>query len=347
LKREKSLPLLRAWNAVLIGIFFSFLPQPLLSDSGTPLRITAVQFQVRREYYSSPAAFTAAADELVRKAIREFDPHLIVFPEYTSAFLSLTDVADQLDESVSVEEGIEILRDSGVSIKNLHQFFYEKGGETARLIDAVWGGLAEKYQVYIVGGTYFHAEEKGTVKNSAEAAGEEAAARSRGSLYNRLAVYGPGGDRIYEQDKVYLTEFETELLSLEPGKPEQSSGLPIGETRVVFTICRDTFFDDWDIRHRGADVWIDLKANGAEYNGETRKSFARALPVRIAESKVPQGITVCLVGGFLDLFWEGRSSFLRYAPGNPKVVRKSRTWDRGELLHITLEASPCFPLEDR
>ncbi len=346
MKKEKSFPLLRAWNAILITVLFSFSPQPLLSESGTSLRITAVQFQVRREYYSSPAAFTAAVDELVRKAIREFDPHLIVFPEYTSAFLSLTDVADQLDESVSVEEGIEILRDSGVSIKNLHQFFYEKGGETARLIDAVWGGLAEKYQVSIAGGTYFHAEEKGTVKNGAEAAAG-VAARSRGSLYNRLVVYGPGGDRIYEQDKVYLTEFETELLSLEPGKPEHSNGLRIGETRVVFTICRDTFFDDWDLRYRGADVWIDLKANGAEYNEEARKSFARALPVRIAESKVPQGITVCLVGEFLDLFWEGRSSFLRYVPGNPKVVRKSRTWERGELLHITLEAPPCFPFEGR
>jgi len=339
LKKEKSLPLL-------IAIFFSFFPPPLLSDSGRPLRITAVQFQVRREYYSSPAAFTAAADELVKRAVREFDPHLIVFPEYTSALLACTDVAALLDDSASIENVLENLRESGVSIKNLHQFFYEKGTETGRMTDTVWGGLAAEYQVYIVGGTYFHAEEKGTVKNRAEAAAG-VAARSRGSLYNRLAVYGPGGDRIYEQDKVYLTEFETERLSLEPGKTEQGNGLRIGETRVVFTICRDTFFDDWDIRYRGADVWIDLKANGAEYNAEAKKSFARALPVRIAESKVPQGITVCLVGEFLDLFWEGRSSFLRYVPGNPKVVRKSRTWDRGELLHITLEASQCYPLEDR
>lgn len=316
---KHQFPRFRVSGTVLFLLLLLFLPTLLFGRPGGGFRVTAVQFEVREEYYTGPAAFEAAADEIIQKAVRSFSPHLIVFPEYTSAFLALTDTAEVLENSASVEDGIGTLRRRGVSVQNLHDFFYDQSEETAQLVDKIWGRLAKKYHVYIIGGSYFHGGEKSE------------------KLYNRLVVYGPEGRRIYQQDKVYLTEFETDRLSLSPGNPERHEGFYIDDTWVVFTICRDTYFDDWDKGYRGADLWIDLKANGAEYDEEARKSFKRALPVRLEESRVPRGITVCLVGEFLDLFWEGRTSFIQLDSTHAEVIKKSRTWDRRELLNITLE----------
>ncbi len=163
--------------------------------------------------------------------------------------------------------------------------------ETLERMDALWGGLAVEYETYIGAGTYF-------------ARGEA------GRLHNRAVVYDPAGRRVYEQDKVYLTRFETDLLGVSPGRVRAAGTFPAASVEAVLTICRDTFFDEWESVFSGADVWFDLKANGTDFDEEEMQRFERALPARIASSGIAFGATVCLTGRVLDLYWEGESSLV-------------------------------------
>jgi predicted amidohydrolase len=137
-------------------------------------------------------------------------------------------------------------------------------------------------------------------------------ARARdGSLRNRVVVYGPDGRVAYTQDKVYLTEFERDVLGLEAAPLGAARGFRIHGYQIGVTICRDTFFEEWEELFEGFDLWIDVKANGVPFTAEERARFLRALPARLAPAHVRYGMTVCLTGGLLDLLWEGESSWIR------------------------------------
>jgi predicted amidohydrolase len=162
-------------------------------------------------------------------------------------------------------------------------------------MNRIWGGLAQRHSVWIVAGSYFGADQ------------------TNGSrLYNRAVIYGPEGDVIHEQDKVFLTPFEKSLLGLSSAEIGDAETFLIDGWSCALTICRDSFFDEWNERFGNADLWIDIKANGEEYGEQTPALFAKALPERIGETGVPYGLTACLNGSFLDLLWEGPSSVIRY-----------------------------------
>jgi len=66
-----------------------------------------------------------------------------------------------------------------------------------------------------------------------------------------------------------------------------------------------------------------------------RAEFEKALPTRLPRSGVRYVITACLVGTFLDLLWEGESSFIELASGVVQVRARSETWTREDLLELT------------
>jgi len=107
----------------------------------------------------------------------------------------------------------------------------------------------------------------------------------------------------------------------------------------AFSICRDTFFDDWQERFESADIWVDLKANGQDFTKETEVLFSHALPERIAEGPVELGATVCLTGEYLDLFWEGRSSVIEKtdAREGPKVLLAVKSPEEQEILFLEMD----------
>lgn len=283
------------------------------------LKVTAVQFSVREEIYLDPAVFEAHIDGIFRKIMSEFSPDLIVFPEYTGAFLAVSEY-DRVFTSVdTLGRGLQMIEAADPEIDTLHELFLEEAESVAAELDHIFGTLARKYGVYVVGGSYFHktSDKEGNPR-----------------LVNRLVVYNPRGSRCYRQDKVFLTPFESEFLELSPGKLPEDPGIVIEGVPVVFTICRDSFFEEWEEVNRNGYLWIDIKGNGEVFDDETKAVFRRALPSRLKNGDVPYGITVSLTGQFLELFWEGRSFFHRSVGNEVFQIASTDSWTDQEFLHI-------------
>ena len=256
------------------------------------INVAVVQFRVSEKTYSSVEAFRNSIEEAVQEALTDSKPQLIIFPEYTSVFVSLIPFYRIIEGADTFAGAFEKLKALYPEMRSIRDVFMRQDGYSRAVIDEVFGGLAARYHIYIIAGTYFHATGEG------------------GELRNRELVYGPNGRVAYYQDKVFLTDFEREVLGLSPGKMEDAVGFRIGKLKIATTICRDTFFPVWSGIYSGYDLWIDIKANGVRYDAAEAERFLRALPARLKESKVPLGITDCLTGHFLDLFWEGESSVM-------------------------------------
>ena len=85
------------------------------------------------------------------------------------------------------------------------------------------------------------------------------------------------------------------------------------------------------------DYWIDIKANGEEFTEDIAGKFYYALPKRIEESGAGGGMTVCLTGSFLDLFWEGSSFIVTRHGGMAGVDKRTDTAKNGALLRDSVE----------
>ena len=270
------------------GIMAEDLPNTWPSD----VAVVGIQLRIDEEMYESLEAFSQAIEIPIRNALstsKARDQHhlLLVFPEYTSAFLALIPYYEYVRRSGSVSEALAKIMAADRRIDSVQSLFAVNSSRVEEAMDYVWGGLARAYGVTLVAGTRFVLDE--------------------GELRNALVIYGPDGERRYEQDKVYLTDFEVDIVGLSPGSVNAALPFELGGFGIAFTVCRDTFFAAWDEKFAGAEYWIDIKANGTEFDAEESARFQRALPVRIAESDPTRGMTVCLTGMFLDLFWQGRS----------------------------------------
>jgi len=297
---------------LLLTILFIFTVL-LYSES---LKVAAVQLEVSDHTYRTFDNFREQMELNVRKAVETFNPDLIIFPEYTSVFPAITPYYDYIGMSHSVEDIFQKIHNANPAIMTLKDLFVEESGRVTELMD-FWGKLSEKYSVTILGGSYFASE--GDI------------------LTNRLVVYGPDGNRIYEQDKFFLTDFETDIISLSSGDYSKPEGLTIKGKKVAFTICRDTFLDRWESMYEGVDLWIDIKANGEFFTDDQRELFSRALPARMEDSNVEYGVTVCLTGQFLELFWEGESSMIKKINGSVHTFITSDQYRSNEILYFVVD----------
>jgi predicted amidohydrolase len=314
----------------LVGLAFLFgaiLAAPGLDAGATSaaaeskvLRVAAIQFKVQQSDLRSLAAFRSHIESLVERCMA-FQPDLIVFPEYTSVFPALIPYHSAIRVSQSAVDGLARICAQDPLIGGFRDLFLLNSGLAERIMEEVFGTLARRKGVAIIPGTYFAWSDRG---------GEAA-------LVNRLVVYDRSGEIIYRQDKVFLTPFEDGRLQISPGLLEQAEPFVLRGRRIAVTICRDTFFSQWLQVHSGVDLWIDIKANGALYTQEERQRFLRAVPARITEGDIPYGLTVCLTGTLLDLFWEGESSLARKEPGEPvRFVEKASSASEEEILFLEI-----------
>jgi predicted amidohydrolase len=284
------------------------------------LRVAAIQFKIGQSDLSSLAAFRSHVESLVTRSMA-FEPDLIVFPEYTSVFPALIPYHSAIRASQDAVDGLSRISTQDPLIDGLRDLFLFNSGLAERIMEDVFGTLARRHGVAIVPGTYFAWSERG-------AAAE---------LVNRLVVYDRSGKVIYRQDKVFLTPFEVDQLGISPGVLEEAEPFVLQGHRIGMTICRDTFFSQWLKVHDGVDLWIDIKANGALYTQEERQRFLRAVPARIAEGDIPYGLTVCLTGTLLDMFWEGESSLVRKDPDEQvRSMEKASSASREEILFFEI-----------
>ena len=280
------------------------------------LKVAAVQLQINDYTYSSYDRFRYEMETHVKEAVNTFNPDLIIFPEYTSVFPAITPFYEYLQQGGTIEDIFYRINRSNENICSIKDIFMEEAGNVENLL-SFWGELSKKYDVAIVGGSYFASHD--------------------GDLTNRLVVYGPEGERIYEQDKFFLTDFETDIIDLTEGSPENQGGFILKGKQIVLTICRDTFLRRWETMYDGADLWIDIKANGVAFTEDQKELFSLALPARMKEVTVRYGVTVCLTGSFLEFLWEGESSFIKNIDDSVHTFIRSEKVLSNEILFFIVD----------
>ncbi|NBF41625.1 MAG: hypothetical protein GVY14_14550 [Spirochaetes bacterium] len=273
-------------------------------DDGV-LRVAAVQAEVVDETYLDSEKFESHVEKLVAEAERR-GAELVVFPEYINVFLLFEPYAPIIRRASSMDEALRELLPladgaprvgavpSGAapppaaSTETLQALLRRRAPSVERFVRRLWSGLAREYAVAIVAGTYF------------APAGEE-------SIHNRAIVFDEDGSLLYAQDKVFLTAFEADVLDLGEGDLEEAETFEIDGFEIGLTICRDSFFSDWEPELGGADLWLELRANGELYTEAVRRRFEGALPERVGATSAVAGVSASLTGSMLDLVWEGPS----------------------------------------
>lgn len=261
----------------------------------TPVDIILIQLEVSEEVVSSRDSFETHLEASVASALAasSSSPEIIVFPEYTGLLFGTAAVYGDLLDTVHLFD--ELVARAATRRKlppDLPTILTDLAPVTERVMDDWFGTRATELDAIIVAGTYIAVDD------------------STGTLRNRLVVYGPDGARRYEQDKVYLTPIEIDTLGITAGRVDSAQPFIHDGVAYGFTICRDTFFAGWESELGEVDLWFDLKANGIEFTNEVAAGFLTALPERVANTGVPVGATVCLVGTLVDMLWEGRSSIV-------------------------------------
>lgn len=277
------------------------------------LVVAAIQFEINETRVQTFQHFHDSVTTLVNQAV-DSGAQLIVFPEYTNVFLSLLPYAEQLTRVSSIEELMYRIIQTNPVIDDPKDFFFSTGPWVRIFMDMLYGELAARHEVTIVAGTYFHGHEDHTITN-------------------RLVVYGTKGEILHQQDKVFLTDFEQEVIGLTPGSMDLAQPVTVQGLSLGFTICRDAFFPVWDQWYSGADVLIDVKAENVEIEEQDWDYVSMAIPERVEQTEASYGLTVHLVGEFLDLFWEGHTSV--YNGSLQEITRETRDAEQEEVLLFT------------
>ncbi|MFW6253228.1 MAG: nitrilase-related carbon-nitrogen hydrolase [bacterium] len=306
------------FRVVLVFGVFLGLVRALPADDFTTV---LVQFSVDSVDYRSLAAFHDRVEEMVIEPKEQHAADFVVFPEYVSTFGLFADVIDGNGEleMENIPPGVvEILSGSDSDppedrLGEVREFVASAARRRSGRILSIWRSVARQHGVWILAGSGF------------------VPAPETQGVHNRLWVIDDEGRVAYEQDKVFLTEYESEILGVVPGEVEQARPFTVEDVEFSVTICRDSYFEAWEALFGDVDVWIDVRANGEFWDESVRRRFDTALPERIARTDVDVGLSTSLNGRFLDLFWQGPAFIV--GPDGERV-RQSPTVDGDYLMEV-------------
>ena len=286
---------------------------------GKGVETVILQFEMDDSLIRSEDAYRQAIETAAEKAMAEGDADLLIFPEYLGVFSALIPWRSYLVQGEPFEQVWRTIRNDYPEIRSIRDLFSREDKRNSSFLDDLWGSLALRYKVYILAGSRFTLSPDGR------------------DLYNTAIVYGPDGGKIYQQNKYFLTDFETGILGLTSGDPRDCRGFMVKERLIRLTICRDTFLTDWESLYDTGYLWIDIKANGVPYTPDQAALFTRALPSRLKNTTIPWGITACLTGHFLDLLWEGESNIIYNRKGKVEYRARSRRSDSFEIIRYNIQ----------
>ncbi|AFG38221.1 putative amidohydrolase [Spirochaeta africana DSM 8902] len=318
--------------AVIVVILAGLVPVALQAE---PVSLAVVQTEIDQEDFASLRTFTGMITRHVEEAVA-MGADLVVFPEYLNVFLATVPYHQLIADATSLAEGLHIIFSDPARPQSARELFVQQAPAVRRTMDRIYGRLADTHNIYILAGTYF-AVDAGPAGNLAELNRAESD-DSQLRLTNRSVLYGPHGNAVHEQDKVFLTPIEEDLLELDAGRIADVHGIEVYGMDVGITICRDTFFPIWDEVHAERDLWIDLRAEGTAWE-PGREDFTELMPERLRESGSSYGATAALTGEFLDLFWEGKSSVTAVQGSRPKIVAMTESHRGDEILVFELTAN--------
>ena len=321
LRFRPSAPGLAPFIAIVTAALFAVLAAPAAAGSPGELRVAAVQFSIAPADLVCASSYVERITRLVERCL-PYAPDLILFPEYASAFCVLLPYGRWLQDAESLEEALRRVLAREPLARDLRELFLLNSGLAERRLRELFGGLARRHGVAVGAGSLFAAQ----------------SSEGRTVLVNRAVIFDKRGAELYSQDKVFLTPFEEDQLGVEPGRLEAARPFLVSGRPVALTLCRDTFFEDWERVLRGAELWVDLKANGEPFTAQARAAFQRALPARMPGAEVPYGLTLCLTGGLAGLGWEGESFLSQQAGGAVRTLKRAAAADSEEILLFTLPA---------
>jgi predicted amidohydrolase len=260
--------------------------------AATPLDVALVQYQVRPQDYHDLSRFEERVDAFVDSAV-EGGADLVVFPEYINVFAlfhHLISEHGRIDLS-AVPNGVSSALSGGgaetaVAAAEVRSFLWDYSVAETAVIRTLWSRVARRHEVWILAGSSF-------------------VARSGGELTNQGWLFDPQGRLAYRQNKVFLTPFERNVLGLSPGTVESAQVVSVAGYEIGLTICRDSYFEDWEQPFAAVDLWVDIRANGEPWTPEVRRRFDTALPERVEQTAVEHGVSTSLTGEFAGLLWQG------------------------------------------
>lgn len=267
---------------VLVALFL--LPEALGARSASEddgfLTIGAIQFAVSREVYSSTDSFRTALiralDTVEAQAVDDgVFPDLIVFPEYTSAFLGLSVLSDEQIAAFAADPA------------GNRRIVAEAISRTNQDMMDIWMEISAAKPYAILTGSHLNVDSKGNIRN-------------------RALVFD-SGQIIWSQDKVFPGLPEIRILQLTTGVVEDAIAFEVDGFSIVTTICRDTYNEIWETTLPEADLWIDIKANELVY---TQEYYDEALTARLPGSPIDRGLTVSLSGEILGFRFTGPTEYL-------------------------------------
>ncbi len=298
---------------------------PVWAQEYDEFTTVAVQFEVSEALFTETEqpleAFANEVERIVQEATLSHDAALVVFPEYINVFLLAANDLELIRRASSLEEATRLLL-RRYEVSTVNGLLRRRARELNGKILNVWRDLAAEYEVAIIPGTFFWAH--------------GSAAGMPSELTNRVIVLGESGEIIYRQDKVFLTPEEEKIFELAPGEVVDAHPFEIAGTTIAVTICRDSYFSEWDPHLGQSDLWIDLRANGEPYTETVRARFRGTLAERVAWTNASAGINASLTGTFLDLLWEG-PSYAVDAEG--RRISESPRYDESSLVVATLYPS--------
>ncbi|RKX74130.1 MAG: hypothetical protein DRP49_06430 [Spirochaetes bacterium] len=276
--------------------------------SDTPLIVGAVQFAVSEEVYQSIETFRSALEESLDRLEAEAAStgtgrlNLAIFPEYTSAFLGLS--------FLSSEETASLAADTADNRSLV--------GWALRMAEpqiiSIWAEIARERGYAILAGTALILDTDGNIRN-------------------RALLFSPEGEMIWTQDKVFPGAPEIELLNLKTGKISDVYSFEINGFKIVTTICRDTYHQEWEEALPEADLWIDIKANELPF---TREYYDEALAARLPNSPIDTGFTVSLSGDILGFTFTGPTEFLKDDGGVTTITAATSPYEKNAVSVIRI-----------
>jgi predicted amidohydrolase len=238
-----------------------------------------------------------------------------------------------------------------------------------RAMDRTFGGIAQRYGIYVITSANLPYVERRTDDDSVDRfrdpdAPEEdpAYVATRGECFNTALLYGPSGELLSRIDKIYLTDTEEDSLDLSNGPLETLGVFELPFARIGAAISRDAFYAPF--LQRMEDLGVDFVVQPEAFSGWTiEQDEGDWLPDVILASGwthtqkyrgFRHNATPMLTGNLFELVFDGQTWITQKAkPEQPERAfvgsQPLRGWlDLGPwTFPDPLETAPALSLQER
>ncbi len=293
------------------------------------VNLVAVQVRFEPASYFSEEAFRSLIRESMEQAAAETQlgrDTLVVFPEDIGLLTVLFGKKDILSEAQHLGEGIEnVIQGNLLSVgyQKIRRrvswpraLFLAHQDAMARAYFDVFSDMAREHDVYLVAGTggFTDGVMARYVPRDVPGAPTRSEARNFSDIYNASVVFGPDGDVLGVQRKVYLIELEGPTgLDIEPAPLDRLEVIPTSLGTLGIAICLDGFRDDVldHLSARGAQILIQPSANPGPWDPDQQEGWLMSSWRAVAEDQTfVYAINPMLAGDILDLGFFGQSSIV-------------------------------------